>query len=366
MKFTKKVLVLMLALILCLGALAACSTMNTPAETKAPEKTEGSKVEESKAEESKAEESKAEESKAEESKPEESKAEESKAEDKKADAAGQINVYTRDGASGTREGFEAVIGFKGELTDRANEVTSNGDMANKIGKDALGIGYVSLSTDFEANNIRPINYEGVEPTVKNTHDGNYKLARPFSYTTRAAGDYESDEKEQLVRAYLAFLTESKEGMQAILAAGGIVDPEAGKPWDELKKDHPIVDRDNSDLEIVTVGSTSVEKVVQATLEQFQALAGNFSFRTNQTGSSDGWKRVLGGEKDGPNRGDIGFASRKFKDEEDNSKAMASGVMCQDAIVVVLSKDGPAVDNFTKDQLYGIFTGAIADWSELSK
>ncbi|MDO5015518.1 MAG: hypothetical protein Q4E09_00665, partial [Eubacteriales bacterium] len=34
---------------------------------------------------------------------------------------GTINVYTRDSASGTREGFEGVIGFKGELTDAANE-----------------------------------------------------------------------------------------------------------------------------------------------------------------------------------------------------------------------------------------------------
>ncbi|MEG0564426.1 MAG: hypothetical protein RR511_10065, partial [Anaerorhabdus sp.] len=61
-----------------------------------------------------------------------------------------INVYTRDGSSGTREAFEGAIGLE-ELTQNAIEVSSNGDMATKVGNDETGIGYVSLSTDFEAN-----------------------------------------------------------------------------------------------------------------------------------------------------------------------------------------------------------------------
>ncbi len=45
--------------------------------------------------------------------------------------SGQINVYSRDTASGTRDGFESVVGFKDQLTDRANEVASNGEMATQ-------------------------------------------------------------------------------------------------------------------------------------------------------------------------------------------------------------------------------------------
>ncbi|MDO5033712.1 MAG: substrate-binding domain-containing protein, partial [Eubacteriales bacterium] len=277
---------------------------------------------------------------------------------------GPINIYTRDSASGTREGFEGVIGFKGELADTANEVSSNGDMAAKVGQDLNGIGYVSLSTDFEANNLHPVSYEGVEPTVENTISGDYALARPFAYATRAADDFESEEKAQLVEAFVAFMTQSTEGLETVLAAGGIVDVNAGTPWDELKANYPIVDQDNSGLEIVTVGSTSVEKVVQASLEAFQPLAGNFQFRMNQTGSGDGWKRVLGEEKDGPNAGDLGFASRYFKeDSEATDLAAQTGLVCQDAIVVVTHMDN-AVENFSQDQLYDIFTGAVANWEEV--
>lgn len=276
---------------------------------------------------------------------------------------GPINLYTRDSASGTREGFEGVIDFKGELADTANEVTSNGDMAAKVGQDPNGIGYVSLSTDFEANNLHPVAYEGVEPTVENTVSGDYALARPFVFATRAAEDFESPEKAQLVEAFITFMTKSTEGLETILAAGGIVDVNAGTPWEELKKDYPIVDQDNSALEISTVGSTSVEKVVQAGLEAFQPLAGNFQMRMNQTGSGDGWKRVLGDEKDGPNKGDIGFASRYFHEDEVTDKSDMTGLLCQDAIVVVTHKDN-AVKNLTKAQLYDIFTGVVANWEDI--
>ena len=149
---------------------------------------------------------------------------------------GQINVYTRDAASGTREGFEKVVGFEDQLTDKANEVASNGEMATQVGSDVQGIGYVSLTTDFAANNLHPANYEGVEPSIETVIDGSYLLSRPFCYTTRASGDYESDEKEQLVKAFIAFMTESTEGKEAVLSAGGIVDVDDSTPWEELKAD----------------------------------------------------------------------------------------------------------------------------------
>ena len=277
---------------------------------------------------------------------------------------GPINVYTRDAASGTREGFEKAIGFEGELTDAANEVSSNGDMANKVGQDANGIGYCSLSTDFEAAGVLPVAFEGVEATIKNTVSGDYKLARPFAFATRAADEYESEEKAQLIQAFIAFVTESIEGKEAVLAAGGIVDVEEGKAWEEIKADYPIVDQDNSAIEIVTVGSTSVEKVINSALENFAPLAGGFQFRMNQTGSGDGWKRVLGEEKDGPNAGDIGFASRNFKEEEAVDNAMLSGVVCQDAIVVVVNAENAGIHNLTTEQIYDIFTGAITEWMEV--
>ena len=279
-------------------------------------------------------------------------------------AAGEIHVYTRDSSSGTREAFEDKGGFAGELTDLAVEVSSNGDMAVKVGQDPQAIGYVSLTTDFAANNLKPLAYEGVEATEANTVSGDYALARPFSYVTRAAGDFDSVEKEQLVAAFVAYITESEEGLGAVEAAGGIVDYDEARPWEEIREDHPIVDQDNSGLELLTGGSTSVVKTLEAALQAFQPEGGYFSYKVDNTGSSAGYKRTLGDEKDSATRADIGFASREFHpSDEDTSGALLSGVYCLDAVVAVVEAGNP-LKNLTAEQLIDIFTGKITEWTEV--
>lgn len=273
-----------------------------------------------------------------------------------------INVYTRDGSSGTREAFEGAIGLE-ELTQNAIEVSSNGDMATKVGNDETGIGYVSLSTDFEANNIKALSFEGVVPTVETVLDGTYSMQRPFAFVTRATGDFGSDEKEQLVAAFVDFLQNSTEGMAIVESAHGIVDKTKGTPWAELAKNHPIVTQDNSAITLVTAGSTSVSKTLQAALEAFQPMAGNFQISMNQTGSGDGYKRVLGEEKDGANAADIGFASRNFKTEEDITTAMATGVYCIDAVVAVVNSANE-LTNVTKQNLNDIFAGTVTSFADV--
>lgn len=270
-----------------------------------------------------------------------------------------IKVYTRDSSSGTREAFESIIGLE-TLTSDSAETTGNGDMAKQVGSGENGIGYVSLSTDFEANGIKPISYEGVAPSVETVNDGSYKLARPFSFVTRAKGDFESDAKEQLVAAFLDYLVNSVEGRQVVLAAGGIVDVSSGTPWATLKAKHPIVDQDNSALTLKVGGSTSVEKALTAAVESFIPMAGGFKYEPNLTGSGDGHKRVLGSEKDSANAVDIGFASRDFKAEEVVDGAMLSGIFAKDAVVVVVHKDN-AVSNFSAQELVDIFGGITKTW-----
>ena len=233
-------------------------------------------------------------------------------EGKTAGVSGDIKVYTRDSSSGTREAFEKGVDFEGSLTKNAIEVSSNDDMAAKVGADKNGIGYTSLSTDFEKNGVSALQYEGVTASSESVLDGSYKLQRPFMYVTRAAGDYGSDDKEQLVQAFLDFMQNSTEGMAIVKKNGGEVDESKAKPWDELsKKYEAVLGKDNSAITITTCGSTSVEKTVKASLEAFSPMAGNFKFTMNQSGSGDAVPRVLGKEKDGPNKGDIGFASRGY-------------------------------------------------------
>lgn len=190
-------------------------------------------------------------------------------EGKTAGVSGDIKVYTRDSSSGTREAFEKGVDFEGSLTKNAIEVSSNDDMAAKVGADKNGIGYTSLSTDFEKNGVSALQYEGVTASSESVLDGSYKLQRPFMYVTRAAGDYGSDDKEQLVQAFLDFMQNSTEGMAIVKKNGGEVDESKAKPWDELsKKYEAVLGKDNSAITITTCGSTSVEKTVKASLEAF--------------------------------------------------------------------------------------------------
>ena len=288
-------------------------------------------------------------------------------EGKTAGVSGDIKVYTRDSSSGTREAFEKGVDFEGSLTKNAIEVSSNDDMAAKVGADKNGIGYTSLSTDFEKNGVSALQYEGVTASSESVLDGSYKLQRPFMYVTRAAGDYGSDDKEQLVQAFLDFMQNSTEGMAIVKKNGGEVDESKAKPWDELsKKYEAVLGKDNSAITITTCGSTSVEKTVKASLEAFSPMAGNFKFTMNQSGSGDAVPRVLGKEKDGPNKGDIGFASRAFKEDgsEDISKAMESGQYCIDAVVAVLNKENTDVTSLTQAQLKSIFTGETLKWEDI--
>ena len=279
---------------------------------------------------------------------------------------GNISVYTRDATSGTREAFFGFIELGEELTNEAIEVASNGDMATKIGNDDYGIGYVSLDTDFVANKIMALSYEGVEATKENVINKSYTLSRPFMFVTRETGTFESTDKEELVAAFCDFMVNSVEGGLAISNAGAIVTNEAARTsWADLAHKYPVLTKDNSNLTIVCVGSTSVEKALKALLESFQPLAGNFQFQMNQTGSGDGQKRVLGADKDGPNKGDIGFASRSFKSEEDTHKALATGEFALDAVVVAIStKNKSGVTSVTKEQCFKVFSGEIRKFSEL--
>lgn len=288
-------------------------------------------------------------------------------EGKTAGVSGDIKVYTRDSSSGTREAFEKGVDFEGSLTKNAIEVSSNDDMAAKVGADKNGIGYTSLSTDFEKNGVSALQYEGVTASSESVLDGSYKLQRPFMYVTRAAGDYGSDDKEQLVQSFLDFMQNSTEGMAIVKKNGGEVDESKAKPWDELsKKYEAVLGKDNSAITITTCGSTSVEKTVKASLEAFSPMAGNFKFTMNQSGSGDAVPRVLGKEKDGPNKGDIGFASRAFKEDgsEDISKAMESGQYCIDAVVAVVNKENTDVTSLTQAQLKSIFTGETLKWEDI--
>jgi phosphate transport system substrate-binding protein len=122
-----------------------------------------------------------------------------------------INVYTRDNSSGTREVFWEKALDKGEITDRANVVVSNGAMKTAVANDPYGIGYVSVG--HMDNSTAPVILDGAEPTIDNVKNGSYKIARGLFSNTKG-------EPKGLVKKFIDFLF-SPEGQQ-LAAKNGFI------------------------------------------------------------------------------------------------------------------------------------------------
>ena len=93
-------------------------------------------------------------------------------------ADGEIVVFNRDESSGTFETFEKLVMGKADLEfmAAAGVVTSNGDMAAKVGATPNAIGYVGLGFVKEKG-LKPVSVNNVEATVDNVYNESYPIWR---------------------------------------------------------------------------------------------------------------------------------------------------------------------------------------------
>lgn len=108
--------------------------------------------------------------------------------------------------------------------------------------------------------------------------------------------------------------------------------------------------------ISLAGSTSMEKMCEALMEGFMEKYPKITVTTEYTGSGAGIESLNAGSVD------IGNASRHIKDEEKANGAVEN-VVALDGIAVIVDKENTVVD-LSSQQLAGIYTGEITNWSEL--
>ncbi len=108
--------------------------------------------------------------------------------------------------------------------------------------------------------------------------------------------------------------------------------------------------------ITMSGSTSMENMANAVAETFMAKYPGVTVNAEFTGSSAGIESVLAGSVD------IGNSSRALTDEEKSAGAVEN-IVAIDGIAVAVDPAN-AVSDLTKDDLIGLFTGSISNWSEL--
>ncbi len=284
------------------------------------------------------------------------------------DSAKKIVPYTRDTTSGTREGFMQKIGLSNASKDDSSlkttvqQVTSNGDMVQKLAADEYGIGYFSHDSisDAKALGVKTLTYEGIEATEKNILSGSYTLSRNFNYCFAQETD---SVRKLIVSAFVAYMGTS-EGLTTVKSNGGVVEIKTTTPsWNDIKNTYDGIGDDHSNVTINFGGSTSVEKIAKALSADFKTRAGNFQANHNHTGSGDAYKSTQGANKLSL---DIAFASREFKVTDSEPLAEGTyGRVCVDGIVIGVQDQNP-IENITGEQCLAIYSkeGTSEVWSDI--
>jgi phosphate transport system substrate-binding protein len=122
-----------------------------------------------------------------------------------------INIYTRDKSSGTRAVFWKRALKKGEISDKAHFVTSNGAMKSAVTNDPYAIGYVSVG--YIDQTVTPVTLDGVTPSLETVKSGEYKVARGLYSNTKG-------EATGLTRKFMDYLL-SPEGQEIVVEKGFI-------------------------------------------------------------------------------------------------------------------------------------------------
>lgn len=130
---------------------------------------------------------------------------------------GSITVIGRESGSGTRDGFEEIVGVK-DACQYAAQLDSTGAVVSRVASDDKAIGYVSLAS--VSDQVKAVSVGGVTPSMDTVADGSYVLQRPFVHA------YKKDTKNQNVLAYLEFLKTST--AQQLMKDEGLVPVEFWK------------------------------------------------------------------------------------------------------------------------------------------
>ena len=123
----------------------------------------------------------------------------------------QINLYTRDEASGTRKVFWKKALAKGDISTKANVVVSNGAMKTAVAGDPFAIGFVSVG--HIDGSVAPVALDGITPTLETVRSGKYSVARGLYSLTKG-------EPTGLAKLFLDFLV-SPTGQQIVAEKGFI-------------------------------------------------------------------------------------------------------------------------------------------------
>jgi phosphate transport system substrate-binding protein len=98
---------------------------------------------------------------------------------------GSIDVFDRDGASGTQDAFQHIfLGETLKITPLATAETSNGLERSAVKGDKQAVGFVSFAY---TEGVTAVGYQGIPCTLRNAKSGQYGGVRNFWMVTKKVG-----------------------------------------------------------------------------------------------------------------------------------------------------------------------------------
>ena len=125
---------------------------------------------------------------------------------------GEIVVIGREAGSGTRDGFESIVGVE-DACVYDQELTATGAVISAVASNKLAIGYASLSA--VGDTVKTLTVEGVECSEATVLDDTYKVQRPFNFITN-----DSAELSDAAKAFIDFAV-SADAAELIRLAGAV-------------------------------------------------------------------------------------------------------------------------------------------------
>ena len=122
----------------------------------------------------------------------------------------EIVLIGREAGSGTRSGFEEIVGVEDACQYR-QELTSTGDVITAVAGNPGAIGYASVAS--VKDTVKALRVGGVAPTEETVKDGSYTIQRPFVLVT-VEGKTLSDAAQK----FFDYIT-SGEANEIIISAG---------------------------------------------------------------------------------------------------------------------------------------------------
>ena len=112
------------------------------------------------------------------------------------------------------------------------------------------------------------------------------------------------------------------------------------------------------VDVIVAGSTTVQPLAELLAESYESLTDGITIIVQGGGSSVGVKSAANGTAD------IGMASREVKNSEfEEHPALVVHTIARDGIAIVIHP-GSGLSSLSLEQVRGIFSGEITNWSEI--